>query len=210
MELYFAPLACSMATRIVLDEIGRDATFTEVDTREKRILAHGGDFLAVNPLGQVPVLRTDDGVLLTENAAILQYVARLAPEAGLLGADRDLPQLQEWLSFIGAELHKGVFTALLSSKSSEETKAAARKTAEPRLAVLDGRLAGREHLLDRFTVADAYLATVLNWSRASALDLGRWPNVTAYHARMLSRPSLARAVRLERGLYAAELARLAA
>jgi glutathione S-transferase len=127
MDLYFAPLACSMATRIAIYETGADARFIEVDTKAKRI-PDGGDYLAINPLGYVPALRTDDGEVLTENAAILQYVARRFPAARLVPADGiEHARLQSWLSFIGTELHKGLFIPLLDRTAPEEAKTYARE-----------------------------------------------------------------------------------
>ncbi len=210
MELYFAPLACSLATRISLYEAGaKSATtrFTQVDTRAKR-LADGGDFLAVNPMGQVPVLRTDAGESLTENTAVLQYVAESFPEAklvpeGVLARAR----LREWLGFIGTELHKAVFVPLLDPNAPDAVKSYAREKLALRMAVLEKHLSGREFLLEAFSVADAYLATVLNWTAATAVDLGSWPTVQDYHGRMLKRPSVARAFGEELALYQAELAR---
>src|SRR5262249_38318535 len=145
----------------------------------------GTDFLAINPLGMVPVVRTDDGVWLTENAAILQYVAerfpaaRLAPTGGIGRA-----RLAPWLGLIGPALHKYTFGPLLHSQAPEEAKRYARTKAEPRLAYLNDQLKGREFLLDTFSVADAYLTTVLNWGRAMAIDLTVWPAVKDYFSRM--------------------------
>ena len=210
MELYFAPLACSLATRISLYEVGApagNARFTQVDTRAKR-LADGGDFLAVNPMGQVPVLRTDTGESLTENTAVLQYVADRFPEAKLV-PDGTLARarLREWLGFIGTELHKAVFVPLLDAKAPDAVKAYAREKLALRMAVLEKHLAGREYLLEAFSVADAYLTTILNWTAATAVKLDEWPAVQEYHRRMLKRPSVARAFGEELALYQAELAR---
>lgn len=210
MELYFAPLACSMATRIALYEAGAEARFTQVDLRTKR-LADGSDFFEINPLGQVPVLRLDTGETLTENAVVLQYVADryrdagLAPEGGL-----ERYRLQQWLSFIATELHKAVFVPLLASGGTEGARDFARQQAPRRFAHLARHLADREHLLDRFGIADAYLTTVLSWSFATKIDLAEWPAVRAYHARMLKRQSIAKALAEERALYAEEQARHAA
>jgi glutathione S-transferase len=210
MELYFSPLACSMATRIALYEAGGDAEYTQVDTKAKR-LADGSDFLPVNAMGQVPVLRTDDGTLLTENPVILQYVADrhpgsgLAPQGGLARYD-----LQRWLNFITTELHKVVFIPLLDASAPEGAKAYARDKAPLRFAYLEHHLEGRDYLLDRFTVADAYLVTVLNWGRASGIDLTKWPSLLAYFKRMLDRPSVAKALGEELALYREEQARKAA
>ena len=206
MDLYFSPLACSMATRIALYEAGADAQYIQRD-RNKR-LPDGSDFLQINPLGMVPTLRTDEGDLLTENGAILQYVAErfpaasLAPNGGIARA-----RLQQWLSFIGTELHKAIFIPLLDQKAPAESKAYASTLADARFGILEKHLAGREFLLDTFSVADAYLATVLNWTRAVPIDLARWPNVKAYHSRMRKRPSIARAWEEELALYTEEQAR---
>jgi glutathione S-transferase len=209
MELYFAPLACSLATRISLYEVGARASatrFTQVDTRAKR-LAGGGDFFAVNPMGQVPVLRTDAGELLTENSAVLQYVADRFPEAKLAPeGDLARARLREWLGFIGTELHKAVFVPLLDPKAPGAVKAYAREKLALRMDVLAKHLSGREFLLDAFSVADAYLATVLNWTRATDVSLAQWPAVQSYHERLLARPSVAKALGEEFALYQAGLA----
>ena len=201
MDIYFAPLACSMATRIALYEANADARFIEVDTKAKRIV-EGGDYLAVNPLGYVPALRTDDGEVLTENAAILQYIAGRFPAAGLAPTQGiELARLQSWLSFIGTELHKGLFIPLLDRKASEGAKTYAMDKYRPRLDYLNDYLRGRELLLDRFTVADAYLTVVLNWSRATSIDFEQWPALKDYFSRMRRRPSIARALAEEGALF---------
>lgn len=210
MELYFAPLACSMASRIALYETGVPATFVQVDTHDKRLVEDGSFFLPINPLGQVPVLRKDDGELMTENAAILQHVARSKPEAGLLGRPDELHRLQSWLSFIGSELHKAVYSPLLGGKAPAAAKDVARGLAPVRFDVVATHLQDRDYLLDGFTIADAYLTTVLNWSQAAGLDLSPWPAILAYRKRVLARPSVARAVEEEYALYRAEQARRAA
>ena len=203
MDLYFSPLACSMATRIALYEAGADARYIYRD-RAKR-LPDGSDFLQINPLGMVPTLRTDDGVVLTENAAILQYVAECFPGAQLAPASGiERARLQQWLCFIGTELHKGVFMPLLDSKAPPDAKTYAAGLADSRLVVVEKHLAGREFLLDDFGIADAYLCTVLNWTRAVPIDLSRWPAVKDYHARMRKRPSIARAWAEETAMYAEE------
>lgn len=210
MELYFAPLACSLATRMSLYEVGPAAAHTryvQVDTHAKR-LADGGDFYALNPMGQVPVLRSDDGELLTENTAVLQYVAERFPEARLAGAGGALERarLRECLGFVGTELHKAVFVPLLDPKASDDVKAYAREKVGLRMGVLEKHLAGREYLHgDGFTVADAYLATVLVWAGATGVSLAPWPAVQAYHQRVLARPHVARAFGEERELYVASL-----
>lgn len=211
MELFFAPLACSMSSRIALYEAGAEARFVQVDMRSKRIL-EGGDFLPVTPMGQVPVLRLADGTLLTENAAILEWIAELHPEAKLAPrAPAARAQMRRWLSFTAAELHASVFMPLLDPAAPEGAKEHARARLPRRMTTLASHLAPREHLLDSgFSVADAYLTVVLNWTRATATDLGQWPPVAAYFSRMRRRPSIARAMAEEAALYAEQQARNAA
>ena len=209
MDLYFSPLACSMATRIALYEAGQQANFIEVDPKTKRVLRDDSDFYAVNPLGLVPVVRTDDGVTLTENAAILQHVAEHLADSGL-GAKPGIERskLQQWLCFIGTELHKGLFTPLLGKTVPAEVKAYTLEKYLSRLDYLDKYLEGREFMLDHFSVADAYLATVLNWSIATPMiDFSKYPHVKDYLERMRKRPSIAKALAEEFALYQAELAR---
>lgn len=206
MDLYFAPLACSMATRIALYEAGADANYIYRD-RKKR-LPDGSDFFTINPLGMVPTLRTDDGEILTENGAILQYVADRLPNADLApknGVER--ARLQQWLSFFGTELHKAIFIPLLDHKAPAEAKTYALTLVDARFGILEKHLAGREFVLDTFSIADAYLCTVLNWTRAVPIDLSKWPAVKDYHSRMRKRPSVARAWNEELAMYAEEEAK---
>jgi glutathione S-transferase len=207
MDVYFSPLACSMASRIALYEAGSAANFIEVDPKTKRT-PDGADYFAVNPLGLVPAIRTDDGEVLTENAAILQYIADMAPAAGLApsgGMARS--RLQQWLCFTGTELHKALFVPLFDPKTPDEAKARTLEKGESRLAYLNTYLTGREFLLDRFSVADAYLFTVLNWKIATPVDLKKWPAVEAYYRRLKERPDIARALSEEHALYAEEVKR---
>jgi glutathione S-transferase len=206
MDLYFAPLACSMATRIALYEAGAEAQYIYRDHNKR--LPDGTDFLQINPLGMVPTLRTDEGELLTENSAILQYVAARFPAANLAPTDGiERARLQQWLSFIGTELHKAVFIPLLDKKAPAEAKAYAATLVDARFGVLAKHLAGREFLLDQFSIADAYLCTVLNWTRAVPIDLAKWPAVKDYYSRTRKRPSIARAWEEELALYTEEQAR---
>jgi glutathione S-transferase len=199
MDLYFSPLACSMASRIVIYEAGGEANFHRVDTRAGRT-ADGADYAKINPKGLVPALRTDDGEILTENPAVLQYLAERYPKANLMAEGFDRARLQQWLSFISAELHAGIFHVLFTPGAAPEAKAFAFDHAAKQLAYLDGYLAGREWLLDRFTVADAYLTVVLNWAQFVALDLTPYPNVVAFLARAMARPAVARAMGEEAAL----------
>lgn len=213
MDVYFAPLACSMATRIALYEAGASADFHSVDIHPDRIrtLADGTDYFGINPMGQVPAIRTDAGDVLTENPVVLQYIADRFPQAGL--APRDGLQryrLQEWLNFISTELHKATFLPLLVRSNPDEVKAYARSKLALRFGHLESHLRDREYLLDQFTVADAYLVTVLNWAAYAAVDLSRWPAVMDYFERMQQRAGVARAMAEETQAYAEEQARRAA
>jgi glutathione S-transferase len=207
MQLYFSPLACSMATRIALYEAGADAAYIEVDPKTK-LTRDGRDYRDIHPLGLVPALRTDDGELVTENAAVLQYVARRFSEAEL-GPTEGLPyaRLQQWLCYIGTELHRGLFAPLLDRHAPPAVKAYTLEKGPSRMGYVANHLTDREYLLDRFSVADAYLVTVLNWTLAVPIALTDWPALSAYAARLRERPSVAKALREEQQLFAAELAR---
>ena len=176
MDLYFSPLACSMATRIALYEAGAEANFLEVDPKTKVVQNDGSNFLEVNPLGLV----------LTENAAILQYVADRFPQAGIAtGPGMERSRLHQWLCFIGTELHKGLFVPVLDRNSPPEMKSYVLGKGLSRLDYLESYLKGREFLLDHFSVADTYLVTVINWTMATPpIELARWPIVKAYYERL--------------------------
>ena len=205
MDLYFSPMACSMATRITAYEAGADLRFLKVDTKARpKVVEDGTAFLDINALGQVPVLRTDEGELIVENAVILQYLADRFPAAGLIPAEgAERRRVQSWLSFIGSQLHAGVFTVLLSPRTPDEAKAFAREAVAPRLTYLDAHLTGREYLAGRFGVADAYLFVILTWARYVALDLAPYPALSAYRDRLQARPSVARALGEEFTLFKA-------
>ena len=208
MKLYFNPLACSLASRIALYEAGLAAELVEVDTPTKRT-SDGTDYRTIHPLGLVPALVLDDGKLLTENAAVLQYLAdrvpekHLAPAAGLARS-----YLHQWLCFIGTELHKGL-VPLMDKKAPPEVKAYARGKVEPKLAHVNAHLADRAFLLDEFSVADGYLFAVLNWTQVTPIQLADYPNLKAFHTRMLQRPGVNRAFVEERDLWMAEVKRSA-
>jgi glutathione S-transferase len=210
MDLYFSPLACSMATRIALYEAGADARYVEVDPFTHATM-DGTPLASITPLALVPAICTDEGDFLVENAAVLQYVAERHPEAQLAPTDaRGRALLQQWLCFIGTELHKLVFAPLLDAKSPAGAKEYAMSKVQVRFDLLETHLTGREVLLDRFSVADAYLATVLNWTVATPIDVTKWPAVAAYLGRMRKRPSVAKALAIELPLYQAEQQRHAA
>jgi glutathione S-transferase len=210
MNLYFAPLACSLATRIALYEAGADIEYTYVDTDTKR-LKDGSNYFEINPMGQVPALCIGHDTLLTENAAILQHVAESFPDAALMpAAPLERARLRQWLGFISTELHKAVFIPLLDPKAAVEVKAYSREKLARRMDVLQHHLTGREFLLNDFSVADAYLVTVLNWGQASGVDIGQWPEVREYYKRLTKRPSIAKGIAEEWAMYQDEQARKAA
>jgi glutathione S-transferase len=207
MEIFFSPLACSMASRITLYEAKAAAAFVEVDAKTKRTLS-GLDYFTINPLGLVPALRLDSGQMLFENAAILQCLADLHPAARLAprsGFERSV--LQQWLSFIGTELHKALFIPLFDKTQPEAVRDKTLQAGEKRLALLQAHLERHNFLLEAWSVADAYLTTVLNWHVATRVDLARWPAVQAYFERMCARPATAKAIAEESALYAEELRR---
>jgi glutathione S-transferase len=169
MDLYFSPMACSLASRISLYETGaQDVQFVEIDPKTKRTMA-GANYFDIYSLGLVPYLRLEDGSALSENAAILQYIASRYPDSELAPRNEsERAQLQQWLCFIGTELHKGMFIPLFDQKAPEGTRQHTLNKYASRLKYLNDHLAGRRFLLDRFTVADAYLYTILNWTGADA------------------------------------------
>ncbi|HZZ63480.1 MAG TPA: glutathione S-transferase N-terminal domain-containing protein [Roseiarcus sp.] len=211
MDLFFSPLACSMSARIAFAEANAPVNFIEVDPDTKRVLATGEDYRAINPLGYVPALRLDDGTVLTENAAILQYAADSFPEAKLAPSESDhvgRAKLRQWLSFISSELHKALMTPLLGGATPPEVKAWVLGKYASRIAYLNDKLEGRDFLLESFSIADAYLATVLSWTQATPeIDLTSYPNVKAYLDRMRTRPSVAGALAVEIPLFRGEIAR---
>jgi glutathione S-transferase len=204
MKLFFAPLACSLATRIALYECEANAQFELVDIHSDsydRPLPDGTDFRAINPMGQVPALLTDDGLVLTENPAVLLYVAESHPAAGLAARNGERYRLLEWLNFIATELHKATFIPLLDRKNPPEVIDYAKRKLPLRFGRLERHLVGRSSLLERFTVADCYLVTVLNWSPACDIDLSQWPAIKAYFSAATRRPAVARALEEESVLW---------
>lgn len=198
MDLYIIPGACSLAVNIALREAGVRFNIRTVDGATKRT-DHDEDFNAINSKGYVPALRLDTGEVLTENAAILQFVAdrypaaRLAPPSGTLERQR----LTEWLSFINSEIHKG-FSPLFDSGAGLEVRRYVQGRLEKRLGWLQEQIAPREFLMgDRFTVADAYLFTVLGWGAEVGVDLARWSDLPRYYANIELRPAVRAALESE-------------
>jgi glutathione S-transferase len=199
MKLYFSPGACSLSPHIVLREAGLDFELERVDFRTKHTKS-GADFLAINPSGYVPTLVLDDGQVLTEGPAIVQYLADRKPESGLAPRNGTMERyrLQEWLNFISTEIHKG-FSPLFNKAAPEEWKTLVREALGRRIGHAEKQLEGKAYLLgDHFTIADAYLFTVLGWTKYVAIDLATWPGLVAYVARIAERPSVKAALEAER------------
>lgn len=202
MKLYFAPLSCSMATRIALYEAGIEASFEEVVLGTKRTKA-GEDYLLISAKGQVPVLLTDDGTVITEGPAVLQYVADLAPGAGLAPAAGTIERtrLHQWLNYISTEIHKAVFYLLFNPSAPAEAKVFARASLPAKYDFLSKTFETQDYLVGHgFTVADAYFVTTLGWATAAGIDLSPWPALEAYRDRMLARPAVSRAFAEETAL----------
>lgn len=198
MKLYYAPAACSLSPHIVLREAGLPFELVRVSTKSHKT-ADGGDFYAINPKGYVPVLEWDDGERLTEGPAIVQWIADQAPDKALAppAGTRERARLQEWLNFTTSELHKQ-FTPLFSPAYDEAAKGIAREILGKRLAYVNQQLAGKEFLLGAtFTVADAYLFTVLSWCAYVQIDLSAWPTLAAYQQRVAARPAVQAALEAE-------------
>lgn len=197
MKLYFSPGACSLSPHIVLHETGLPFSAVKVDLKTKA-MEGGGDFRTVNGRGYVPVLELDSGARLAEGPAIVQYLADQAPQKQLAPANGSLAryQLQEWLNFITSELHKQ-FSPLFDPSYPEELKARQRDKLAGRFDWIVAQLGGKDYLMGEFTVADAYLFTVLNWCQWTGIDLGRWPALAAYVARVAARPAVQAALKAE-------------
>lgn len=198
MKLFYKPGACSLAPHIILRESGLDFTLVRVDLLTKR-LENGDDYLAINPKGQVPALLLHDGALLTENVAIMQYLAdrvadrQLLAPVGSIGRYRTL----EWLSFIASELHKG-FTPLFVPDTPAEYKATTRALLEKKLRYVNTSLNGKQWLCGpRFTIADALLFTVLRWAHAMQLNMEGLNNIAAWMEQASGRPSVVAALAAE-------------
>lgn len=198
MKLYYSPGACSLASHIALYETGLPFEAVKVEGRAQKT-AGGEDYAKVTVKNYVPALRMDDGEVLTEGTAILPYIGDLKPSSGLAPAAGTLARyrLHEWLGYINSEVHKG-FVPFFAPGSTDEQKTAARANLGKRFDFLQHSLEGKESLLGAgFTVADAYLFTVLGWCRIVGIDLGGWPGLQAYHKRIAQRPSAQSAMRAE-------------
>ena len=198
MKLYYTPGACSLAVHIVAREAGLPFDLVKVDLAKHRT-ERGDDLAAVTPKNYVPVIELDDGQILTEVAALVQWAAEQRPEAGLLppAGTMERFRVSEWLNFIATELHKG-FSPLWHPENAPSTLRDARVKLDARFAVLELELEGRTWLIgDRYTVADAYAFTILNWAKTLKVDLQPYPRLRAYLARVESRPAVQQALAAE-------------
>lgn len=196
MKLYYSPGACSQAAHILLHEAGLTHSSEAVDLRAKRT-ARGGDYFATNPKGAVPALELDDGDVLTENGAVLQFLGDKAGNEDLLPAS-GLARYRviEWLSYLGSDVHKS-FTPLFNPASSAEVKAGAREMVGRKFDYLESKLDGDYLTGDRMCVADPYLFAMLGWPAKLGIDLSRWPRLTAFRNRMAQREAVQAVLKAE-------------
>jgi glutathione S-transferase len=197
MELFASPMACSLASHITALEAGLPVKVRFIDNKKTD---DGGDYYRISAKGYVPALRLDDGRILNEGPSVLQYLADAAPETGLAPAWGTVEryQLIDMLNYLSTELHKRIFYNVFNPKSADVTRQAARELVEPTFDYLSTKLGSGDHLVgDRFTVADAYLVTMLNWAVFLKVDLAKWPAIAAYHRKHLQRPSVVQAMGVE-------------
>jgi glutathione S-transferase len=191
MKLYYAPHTCSLSPLIVLNELGLPHELVKVDNQTKRT-ADDRDFRDINPKGYVAALELDNGEVLTEGAVIIQYLADLKPTAGLAPAAGSWPRvrLQEMLNFVTTEIHAGI-APLFNQDLPEAARAIFLERLFRRMGILEAALKQHAYVTGAsFTVADAYLYTILGWFRFFAIELSQWPAVAAYEERIAARPSV--------------------
>lgn len=198
LKLYFSPGACSLSPHIVLREAGLPFELEQVNLQTKKTKA-GADFLAVNPKGQVPVLKLEDGDTLTEGPAIVQYIADQKPNSGLAPKNGTIARYhtQEWLNYVTSELHKS-FATLFRPNVPDEFVKMTKESLGTRFSYLDQHLGHNQYLMGAsFTVPDAYCFVVTGWSKYKEIDLGRWSNLKAYMDRVGARPKVQEAMKAE-------------
>lgn len=199
MKLYFSPGACSLAPHIVLQESGLPFDLVKADLKAHQLAADGSDYYPITSKGQVPLLELDSGERLSEGPAITQYIADKVPAKNLAPANGTMARyrLQEWLNFITSELHKGV-GGLFNPAMPEDGKTVIRANATSKLKWVDEQLEGKQYLLgDAFTIADAYLFTIANWTGHTGIDISGMKNLSAFQARMAARPAVQAAMKAE-------------
>ncbi|WP_313202649.1 glutathione transferase GstA [Pseudomonas sp.] len=198
MKLFYSPGACSLSPHIVLNELDLPYTVEKVDLKT-HTTASGADFYTLNAKGYVPALQLDNGEVLTEGPAIIQYLAEHKPQANLLppAGTLERARVQEWLNFIGTELHK-TLAALFNPSISAEAKSKTIETFGKRLGFVDKALQGKDYLTgNAFSVADAYLFTIVNWAPMLKIDLSPWPTVVQFQKRVASRPAVQKTLKAE-------------
>ena len=197
MELFASPMACSLASHITALEAGLPVKVRFIENKKTD---DGGDYFQISAKGYVPALRLDDGQVLNEGPSVLQYLADRKPEAGLAPAWGTVEryQLIDTLNYLSTELHKRIFYNVFNPKAADVTKQAARELFEPTFDYLSKKLGTGDYLVgNTFTVADAYLVTMLNWAVFLKVDLAKWPTIAAYHQKHLKRPSVVKAMGVE-------------
>jgi glutathione S-transferase len=197
MKLFYVPGVCSLSPHIALREAGLAFELDKVD-RKTKISSAGVDYMALNPKGYVPALQLDDGNVLTEGAAMVQYIADLVPEKKLAPSSGTIERyrLNEWLVYIATEIHKG-FSPMFAA--TDETRPALVARQAGKFEFLNNKLAGKQYLMgDQFTVADGYLYTVLTWTPRVGMDLAKWPNLKAFFDRVGARPAVQEALAAEK------------
>jgi glutathione S-transferase len=197
MELFASPMACSLASHITALEAGLPVKVRFVKDKKTD---DGGDFFAIAGNGYVPALRLDNGEVLNEGSSVLQYLADRKPEAGLAPAWGTIERyrLIDTLNYLATEVHKKLFQPIFSPDAPADAKAAAKAQLEPTLDYIARRLGKSSYLVgEKFTVADAYLVTLLNWFSFVGCDLKKWPTIGAYHQKHLQRPAVAQAMGVE-------------
>ena len=199
MKLFYSPGACSLSPHIVLHEAGYEFVTERVDLKG-HVTASGAPLASVHAKNYVPILELDDGSRLTEGPVIVQYLADQKPAADLIAKSGTTQRYrtQEWLNFITSELHKSFRPLFRRDTTSKDWQAEAESSVAQRFDWLNGEMGGRPHLMgERFSVADAYLFTVLNWTGYVGIDLGRWPVLSAYSDRIAQRPKVQQTLRAE-------------
>ncbi|WP_079228808.1 glutathione transferase GstA [Pseudomonas putida] len=198
MKLFYSPGACSLSPHIVLNELDLPYTVEKVDLKT-HTTASGADFYTLNAKGYVPALQLDTGEVLTEGPAIIQYLAEQKPQANLLppAGSLERARVQEWLNFIGTEVHK-TLAALFNPSIAPEAKSKTIDTFGKRLGFVEKALQGKDYLTGKaFSVADAYLFTIVNWAPMLGIDLSPWPTVAQFQKRVASRPAVQKTLQAE-------------
>lgn len=197
MKLFYSPGACSLSPHIVLNELGLPYSVEKVDLK-RHTTDDGADYYTINPKGYVPALQLDNGEVLTEGPAIVQYLADQKPQANLLPpAGLERARVQEWLHFIGTEVHK-TLAALFNPSITPEARSKTIDTFGKRLGFVEQALQGKDYLTgNTFSVADAYLFTIVNWAPMLKIDLSPWPTVMQFQKRVANRPAVQKTLQAE-------------